>query len=280
MGAMFFGQYLLSKGVIDRVALIDAIDRQRKTNVSLTELAIRHGRLNSRQEASVLTRYRMTDADLDELCLEYMDREQLEELKAIQRSDWMRIGAALVAGGYLTREQVEERLVDFQKIQHEADQQLDADFRACSDPRTAKAVVELAVFHLVRLTDSPVKLRSVEQDGGALGEGLRRYAQKLVGDRDIHVVLDLPPDVANLVAEGLVGIPLEPDSEAAVDAVCEFVNIVGGNACTQLESDGFKLRPEPPFSTVGDEPSDGRETAVRAQALAGDSEIDIQVFFW
>ena len=57
----------------------------------------------------------MTDADLEELCLEYMDREQLDELIAAQRSDWVRIGAALVAGGHLTRDQVEERLVDFQE---------------------------------------------------------------------------------------------------------------------------------------------------------------------
>ena len=46
MGAMFFGQYLLSKGVINREALIDAIDRQRKANVSLTELAVRRGFLD------------------------------------------------------------------------------------------------------------------------------------------------------------------------------------------------------------------------------------------
>lgn len=280
MGAMFFGQYLLSKGVISRDALIDGIERQRKANLSLPELAVRRGYMDSRQEDSVLTRYRMTDADLEDLCLEYINREQLDELIEAQRSDWMRIGAALVAGGHLTREQVEEKLAEFQEMQQEADQQLDADFRACNDPKTARAVVELSLFHLGRLTDRPIKLRSIEQDGGKLGEGLRRYAQKLVGDREIHVVLDLPKEVAGVVAEGLVGIPLEIDSEAAIDAVCECVNIIGGNACTQLETNGYKLRPEPPFSTLGDEPSDGSETAVRARVLAGEAELDVQVFLW
>ena len=33
MGAMFFGQYLLSKGIIDRDALIDGIELQRKKNL-------------------------------------------------------------------------------------------------------------------------------------------------------------------------------------------------------------------------------------------------------
>ena len=40
MGSMFFGQYLLSKGAINRDALIDAIERQRSTNLSLVELAV------------------------------------------------------------------------------------------------------------------------------------------------------------------------------------------------------------------------------------------------
>jgi hypothetical protein len=42
MGSMFFGQYLLSKGAINHEALIDAIERQRKTNLSLVELSVFH----------------------------------------------------------------------------------------------------------------------------------------------------------------------------------------------------------------------------------------------
>ena len=82
MGTMFFGQYLLSKGAIDREALIDAIERQRETNLSLVELAVRDGYLEPRLAQSILTRYRTTDAGLEELCIEYgqIDHEKLDEL--------------------------------------------------------------------------------------------------------------------------------------------------------------------------------------------------------
>ena len=180
---MFFGQYLLSKGVISREILIDAIERQRETNLSLVELAVREGWIEPKRAEGILTRYRTTDAGLEELCLEYgqIDREKLEELLRIQRSDWVKIGAALVDSGHLTSDQVEEHLAAFDELQHETNQQLEADFRACKDPETVKTVVELAVFHLQRFTNGPVKLQILTEDGGLLSGGRRRYAQKLVG---------------------------------------------------------------------------------------------------
>ena len=280
MGAMFFGQYLLSKGIIDRDALIDGIELQRKRNLSLTALAVRRGYLESKDEEAILLRYRTSDADLEELCLQsgLLDRVQLDELLRIQRSDWVRIGSALVAGGHLTREGVVEYLAEFHDSQREVDQELEANFKACRDPETVKTVVELAVFHLGRLSDRPVKLRTFGEDTGALVDGRRRYAQKLVGDREFFVALDLDPAMAATVAEGLIGIPLEAGSEAAIDAVCECVNIIGGNACTRLEALGLKLRPEPPFSTEGDEPADGSGSIVRAEVIAGEAEMDVRVF--
>lgn len=280
MGAMFFGQYLLSKGVISREALIDAIELQRRSNLSLTELAVRKGHMSEGQQAAILARYRTSDADLETLCLEsgLVNREQLDELIEIQRSDWVRIGGALVESGHLAVEEVERHLGEFREMQREADLRLEADFQACPDPETVRTVVELSLFHLGRLTDSPVKLRALSTDTGRLAAGRRRYAQKLVGDRQLHVVLDLPPAIASVVAEGLVGMRFDEGSDAANDAVCEFVNIIGGNACTQLEASGCTLRPEPPFSTDRDEPAVEGGNVVRADVLAGETEFDVRVF--
>jgi hypothetical protein len=277
---MFFGQYLLSKGAIDREALIDAIERQRTTNLSLVELAVREGYFDQQKAETILTRYRTTDAGLEELCLEYgqIDRQKLDELRRTQRSDWVRIGAALVAGGHLTRDQVEEHLAIFNGVQRDANQQLEADFRACRDSESVKTVVELSVFHLKRFTGGPVKLQTLSEDGGELANGYRRYGQMLTGDRELYVVLDLPAEIASVVAQGFIGIPVEDNSEVAIDAVCECVNIIGGHACTRLESSGFRLRPEPPFSTEGNEPSGNETTSIRARVMAGDVPLDVRVF--
>jgi hypothetical protein len=277
---MFFGQYLLSKGAIDRDALIDAIERQRRTNLSLVELAVRDGCLEPRRAEAILTRYRTTDAGLEELCLEHgeISPEKVEELRRVQRSDWVRIGSALVAGGHLSRDEVEQHLASFNEAQREANQQLEADFRACRDPETVKTFVELAIFHLKRFTNGPVKLQTLSEDGGELVDGRRRFAQKLLGDRELCIALDLPSSVATVVAQGFIGVPVEDDSEVAIDAVCECVNIIGGHACTRLEANGFRLRPEPPFSTADNEPTGDVQTFVRARVMAGDTELDVRVF--
>jgi len=277
---MFFGQYLLSRGVISREVLIETIERQRETNLSLVELAVREGWIEPQRAEGILSRYRTTDAGLEELCLEYgqIDRDKLEELLRIQRSDWVRIGAALIDGGHLTRDQVEEHLAAFDELQQQTNQQLEADFRACKDPETVKTVIELAVFHLQRFTNGPVKLQTLTTDGGGLSSGRRRYAQKLVGDRELCCALDLPSQVATVVAQGFIGIAVEDDSEVAIDAVCECVNIIGGHACTELEASGFRLRPEPPFSTRGDEPAGELGSSICARVMAGEFEVDVRVF--
>ena len=277
---MFFGQYLLSKGVISREILIDAIERQRETNLSLVDLAVREGSIEPECAEGILTRYRTTDAGLEELCLEYgqIDREKLEELLRMQRSDWVKIGAALIDSGHLSRDQVEEHLAAFDDLQRETNQRLEADFRACKDPETVKTVIEVAVFHLQRFTNGPVKLQTLTEDGGLLSSGRRRYAQKLIGDRELCCALDLPSRVATVVAQGFIGIPVESDSEVAIDAVCECVNIIGGHACTELEASGFRLRPQPPFSTEGDEPAGELRSSIRARVMAGEFEVDVRVF--
>ena len=279
MGATFFGQYLLSKGVINREALIDAINTQRNQNLNLTALAVRQGYLDKQQEEAILLRYRTSDAKLEDLCLEsgLIDKVQLDELVRLQLSDWMRIGAALVAGGHLSCEEVEKHLDVFQEAQRRAEEQIETDFSACREPETVKTVVSLAVIHLGRISDQPMKLQTLSDHACDLAAGRRRYVQRLVGDRELHVVLDLPVEMESVMAEGLVGVPLESGTEAAIDAVCEVVNIIGGNACTQLEACGFKLRPDPPYSTEGNGPINGKGDCVRAEVLVGDAEMDVQV---
>ena len=279
MVAMFFGQYLLSKGVIDSAALIDAIERQRRTNLSLPEFAVREGVLEASKANAILARYRTSDAGLWDLCLDAgLTQEQLEELTRIQRSGWVRIGAALVDRGHLTMEEVEGHFAEFRELEREADQQLEEDFQGCREPEIVKTCVELALFHLGRLADRPVKLRTLGEDQGEIGGARRRYAQRLVGDRDLYVALDLPSDLASTMAKEMVGIPLEEGSEVAIDAMCECVNVIGGNACTRLESEGLRLRPEPPFSRSTAEPSFPDGPAVRATVIAGDAEFDVLVF--
>ena len=280
MSSMFFGQYLLEKGVIGREALLDAFSRQRRANRTLTRLAVDHGLLDEERAGQIEQVYRLSQRTLEELCQSEgrLSREQLDGLLSAQRSAWLRIGSALVEGGHLTRDQVEQHLEAFQAREESERQTLEESFAHLPDTDLARACTELTLRHVARATATPVKLSVVEQGDFGLPDGWYRFAQRILGDRRFHVALDFPPELVGAVASGMLGTALEASSEAARDAVCELVNLIGGNACTRLEGLGLRLRPEPPFSAGPDGPCSPSGPSVRVAAIAGESDLAMHLF--
>jgi len=279
MSTMFFGQYLLAKGIIDRGALLDALDRQRRSNLSLPELAVQQGLLDRDRAAAVQARYRMSDRTMDALLAETggLDADQIRRLQSQQRSSWLRIGAALVEGGHLNEEDIAANLEAYRSLESAADQQIRQSMSHLPDADAVSACVELTVFHFERVTGRPAKLGSVSVEPDTLETGRVRFSQRVVGDGDYTIAVDLPPELSAAVAKGMLGIDLEPGGDAEADAVCEFINLIGGNACTRIEQLGRVLRPEPPVWSKGDRLVSSSRRAVRAAVVSADSDFDIRV---
>ncbi len=280
MTSRFFGQYLLEKGVIGRDALLAAINRQRQTNRDFSELAIAKGYLEKRRAPSLLMAFRASDRSIDEIAVDggYVTQQQADEVLKTQKESRIRIGTTLVEAGHLSEEQVKIRLAEFHAQENQVQQQLQADFEGFAETGTLKACFNLTAFHFSRLAGGVTKLGLVEEDQAEVAAGFQRFAQKIVGDKVFCLAVDFPPELVEMVSTQMLGMAMEPGSEAATDAVCEFVNLVGGNACTQLERLGYRLRPEPPFSSPhrGDYPG---KKSFRAGLLTEDTGFDVHVFF-
>ncbi len=280
MATMFFGQYLLAKAAINREALLDALDRQRRSNLSLPELALQQGLIDRSRANSIMVQYRMSDAPI-EVILEQsggLSPEQVQRLQNKQRSSWLRIGAALVEGGHLSDEEIATHLADYRSLETAVDQEIREAMSHLPDSEAVSACVELTVFHLARVTGRPVKLKSVSIEAETLAANRQRFSQRIVGDGDYTIVVDLPPELVAEVAHGMLGFSVEPGAEAEPDAVCEVINLIGGNACTRIEQLGQLLRPEPPTWSGGGELVTASADAVRAGVVSGDVEFEIWVF--
>lgn len=280
MATMFFGQYLLAKAVINRESLLDALDRQRRSNLSLPELALQQGLIDRRRANSIMVQYRMSDAPI-EIILEQsggLSPEQIQRLQNKQRSSWLRIGAALVEGGHLSDEEIASHLADYRSLETAVDQEIREALSHLPDSEVVSACVELTVFHLARVTGRPVKLKSVSVEADTLVPNRQRFSQRIVGDGDFTIVVDLPPTLVAEVAHGMLGFSVEPGAEAEPDAVCEVINLIGGNACTRIEQLGQLLRPEPPSWSGSGEMVTASEPAVRAVVASADVEFEIWVF--
>ena len=207
MATMFFGQYLLAKAVINRDSLLDALDRQRRSNLSLPELALQQGLIDRRRANSIMVQYRMSDAPI-EVILEQsggLSSEQIQRLQNKQRSSWLRIGAALVEGGHLSDEEIASHLADYRSLETAVNQEIREALSHLPDSEAVSACVELTVFHLARVTGRPVKLKSVSVEADTLVPNRQRFSQRIVGDGDFTIAVDLPPA---LVAE--VAHPIDP----------------------------------------------------------------------
>jgi len=280
MATMFFGQYLLAKAAINREALLDALDRQRRSNLSLTELALQQGLIDRSRANSIMVQYRMSDAPI-EVILEQtggLSPEQIQRLQNKQRSSWLRIGAALVEGGHLSDEEIATHLADYRSLESAVDEEIREAMSHLPDSEAVSACVELTVFHLARVTGRPVKLKSVTVEAVTLAADRQRFSQRIVGDGDYTIVVDLPPALVAEVAQGMLGFSVEPGAEAEPDAVCEVINLIGGNACTRIEQLGQLLRPEPPSWSGSGELVTAGADAVRAGVVSGDVEFEIWVF--
>jgi hypothetical protein len=277
---MFFGQYLLAKAKINREALLDALDRQRRSNLSLPELAVHQGLIDRSQANSIMVFYRMSDAPIEVILEETggLDHEQIQRLQRKQRSSWLRIGAALLEGGHLTEEEIAANLADYRSMESAANLEIRHAMHHLPDSEVVSACVELTVFHFSRVTGRPAKLESVTVEPDALAAECQRFSQRIVGDGDYTIAVDLPAALVAELAHGMLGFEVEPGTDAEPDAVCEVINLIGGNACTRIEQSGQLLRPEPPvWSGRGDLVSTD-VPAVRVAVVSADLGFDVRVF--
>jgi len=280
MATMFFGQYLLAKGVIDRNALLEALDRQRRSNLSLPELAVQDGLIDQSRAEAIMAQYRMSDDSMEEILAGAggLHTDQIRRLQSKQRSSWLRIGAALVEGGHLNDDEIGSNLQDFRSLESAADQEIREAMQHLPNADAVGACVELTMFHFGRVSGRLTKLGSITMAPDHLDAGRQRFSQRIVGDGEYTIAVDFPPPLISAVAKGMLGFDIEPGTETEADAVCEVINLIGGNACTRIEQFGQVLRPEPPiWSGIGRVVSPTAES-VRAMASSAELDFDIRVF--
>ncbi len=280
MSSMFFGQYLLEKGVIDRDALLDAIERQRTVNRPLTTIAVAQGLMEQTLAAHIDTVFRLSNRTLAEICTTEggLSATEVQRLVDLQTRTRLLIGDALVAGGHLTAEQVEENHRAFRAREEKEEQTLEADFEHLEETAIIRTCTELTLSHVSRVAGMPVKLSEVGPGEGGLVEDRIRLAQGIIGDRRMIIAVDLPEGLVMKVARGMLGAEAPVAPEAALDAACELVNIIGGNACTRLEAIGHRLRPEPPYWLRKAAPKRSAAVSVCAKAMAGNDDFELNLF--
>ena len=118
MRDLFFGKFLLAKGIITPQTLAEALDYQRERNLPLGRLAEKEGMLNREQVLEIHQKQQTEDACFGQIAMElgYLTRKQLDRLLFLQTIRNIPLGEILLSQGHLTPEQFSPLLDEFTNL--------------------------------------------------------------------------------------------------------------------------------------------------------------------
>ena len=116
MYAQFFGNYLLSRGVITGEQLIDAIQKKSVSHVKLGTLAMHAGYMTANEVDQIIIMQTHQDARFGELAVKegYLTEAQVTELLKAQNPDFLQLGQTLIDEGIIDNQQLQALMIDYE----------------------------------------------------------------------------------------------------------------------------------------------------------------------
>lgn len=248
MNTKLFGQFLLEKGYLDRDQLLHALKEQRSVNLRLGELAVATGVLSVTDVDTVHFRQMCNDEAFGEaaVALGLLTRPQVADLLHRQTADRKLLGQILLAFGYMDEATLERGLEEYagQKAGEElALRQVFAE-SGCADVAPTALSVMARVFR--RTMGSALSFRSLPS-AEAMGDAGPVWSQSIaLGDAGYVLGIQAEDADARALAAAVLDMEVDTLDELARDAVGEFLNIVTGHVCGNLDAPEASLRASPP----------------------------------
>ncbi len=135
MNNRFFGEYLVSKNIIDMNTVEDILHEQRKINKKIGELCINKGYLTEQDVKRILNIQKITDAPFCEIAIQnnLLTQEQVDEILFIQEINNFHIGELLVKKNILTLEQLSNLLDEYSSIEEQRNKKINQEIHKLED---------------------------------------------------------------------------------------------------------------------------------------------------
>lgn len=240
--SLFFGQYLLSRGIITPAKLAAATEYQKQFNSRIGDYAVALGLLTDEDVRRINAVQLSENLLFGEAALKLglLQKRLLHELVAAQRIDHVMLGEALVALGYVTKEQVDEALADFLRVREEHMRTLfelpdDLPMRALAEKLFPLS--HLLLFRAWGLQNQPGDLQIVSEQ--VLLSDLNALTT-LTGDVNTHVLVAVPQPVAEGRERWLSAEQPATEGRQVEQLVMDMADMVCKNVAAALEKEGVK----------------------------------------
>lgn len=250
MNVKYFGQYLLENGYINREQLLEGIKYQKVINVKIGVLAIDKEYLTSTQVQKILETQRSENKAFGEIAMEngFLTQQQMDELISLQKADRIFLGESLVEKAFMTLEQLEKYLIEYKKVQAEADSEIHEALNSIHSrfATIVKDGIQITQNLLVRLLDEYGKISACVEKSDDGNQADYMVYQKVFGEKNFIYGLALKSDTLLYMTSKIFKREVQTIDEYAKDGLKEFVNMVVGHICAALSNEGIKTETSPP----------------------------------
>ena len=249
MAVKFFGQFLIEKGAVTRVALLQAIDLQEKTNLKFGEMVIEMGLMTTLDVARIHQAQRGEDLRFGDMAVKLgiIREDQVQMVLTRQRNSHLYIGEALIKVGALSDRELENYLKEFKDDQMAyISEKVEIPAGIAHQP-IWEMVADLTYKMLTRVAGisfrpgpctvvTKLPSRPIIAEMGFSGTVSARY------------LLSVSESTRNLVAKAILDEESVENETVEVldDSVKEFINIVCGNIAAKAAQLGHSIDITPP----------------------------------
>lgn len=240
----FFGQFLLSQGIVTTQQVVEAVEYQNRNNSRLGEIATALSMVTAADADRINALQLEKDLFFGEAAIQLglLSRAQLEEVLAAQQDGHIRLGQALVSLGHLSESALQAALSSFAGQEAERSDTLSSLPVPCDTDPVARALVDLAPKMLRRSWNLSTKRDAALPGLSSVVLSDVNAVAKISGAGPCTAVLvGLPYAAAHRATKSAEAVNKASEGEAPRrrDMACDFLNLLANHVtivCAEQES--------------------------------------------
>ncbi len=290
MFGVYFGKYLMEKGILTQEDYKKLYEVTKNSRVKLGLLGVESGLLTQEQADEVNQLQQQQDKRFGDIAVEkgYLTEEDVSDLLDRQGDPYLLYIQALTEGGFLTLEDIQKELVNYRKERHittfdlEAIKTGDIDrivpiFLKSDDiPDFVKEYISLTARNFVRFVHRFFRIGHIDMVN--IYESERFASQHLSGEYKFYTAFcgDTTgiEELATEFAETSFSVT-ETEGIDALDAANEFLNVNNGLFSTGLGATGANIVLESPKKRYEKTVIKSNDKMLRVPFFVEDCEIDL-----
>jgi hypothetical protein len=255
MFSQYFGNYLLTKGLINLEQLKDVMEFQKSVHIKIGILSVNSGFMTAAQVEEIHHLQTKMDKRFGEIAVEkgYITEDQLRKILSEQQNAHLMLGQALMDREYMTLSEVETALNNYKRdyslsdIQLKAIQNGDIDeiidtfirFDRVNDVKTYKEYISLLTRNIIRFIDEDVRIEGFEVKDRYPANYM--MLQSITGENNLLSGLDAKEDTFLKFASTYAGEEILEIDELALESFGEFLNLHNGIFTVNKSNEGIEL---------------------------------------